>query len=154
MFCPIWKKTMKRRKTDLQMYMDPVGAFIDACQINDLVKVMACVSTFGLDVNTLSGYGRSGLVEAARRNSEEVVEWLLAQPGIDVNIVSDNETALMAACVARHANIVKMLVQAPGIDLNWQSSHGYTAAHYAASWSAACVEAAQPGRLQRLDLLG
>ena len=59
--------------------MDNVDAFIEACRNNDVVKVMACVSsvsTFGLDSNTASEYGGvkwSALVVAAGNNSEDVV---------------------------------------------------------------------------------
>ena len=71
--------------TDITIIDAMKDAFIDACKNNDVVKVMACVSTFGMDVNTLSQGGESGpgLVEAARRNSEDVVAWLLAQPDLD-----------------------------------------------------------------------
>ena len=84
-------------------------------------------------------------MDAAANNSEDVVAWLLAQPGVQVNMVVDDaddppSTALTAACQAGHPDIVRRLVRAPGIDLNWQDSYGSAAAHMAARKSAACVE--------------
>ena len=74
--------------------------FIDACKNNEIEKVIFFCDSLGLNVNTRSRDGQSsGLVEAAWNNSEEVVEWLLAQPGIQVNnMVADLDTALTAAC--------------------------------------------------------
>ena len=53
------------------------GKFVEACENNVIEKVIACCDSLGLDVNTLSEDGKSGLVEAASNNSEDVVEWLL-----------------------------------------------------------------------------
>ena len=50
-------------------------------------------------------------------------------------------TALMVACAGGHPDIVRRLVQAPGVDLNMRChGTGWTAAHWAAMYSAACVE--------------
>ena len=87
-------------------------------------------------------------MDAAVNNSEDVVAWLLAQPGIQVNMVAGDETALTAACRAGHPDIVRRLVRAPDVDLNWQDSeYDKTAAHWAAMANAACVEmlASVPG---------
>ena len=119
--------------------------FVDACMRNVIEKVIACCDTFGLDANTVSEDGRSGLAEAAGNNCEDVVAWLLAQPGIQVNMVAGDETALTAACRAGNPDIVRRLVRAPDVDLNWQDSeYDKTAAHWA---NAACVEmlASVPG---------
>ena len=61
--------------------------FIDACANNELEKVIACCGSLGLEVNTVSEDGESGLRTAVNNNSEDVVAWLLAQPEIEVNIV-------------------------------------------------------------------
>ena len=116
--------------------------FIDACANNELEKVIACCGSLGLDVNTVSEDGESGLRTAVNNNSEDVVAWLLAQPEIEVNIVTNGITALMAACCDLvHPDIVRRLAQAPGVDLNWQDNElGLTAAHSAAETSNGCVE--------------
>ena len=106
-------------------------------------RVTVCCQSRGLDVNTVSKDGESGLVVAARHNSGAVVAWLLAQPGIEVNLATADGglTALMVACAGGHPDIVRRLVQAPGVDLNMRChGTGWTAAHWAAMYSAACVE--------------
>ena len=118
--------------------------FVNSCKNNEIEKVIFICDSLNLNVNTKSRSGeRSGLVDAARYNSEDVVVWLLAQPGIQVNMVvddADDATALTAACRAGHPDMLRRLVQAPDVDLNWQDSYGLTAAHWAAMKSAACVE--------------
>ena len=67
--------------------------FIDACKNNEIEKVIFFGESLGLNVNTRSRDGKnSALVEAASNNSEDVVAWLLAQPGIQVNMVADDDT--------------------------------------------------------------
>ena len=117
--------------------------FLKACRKNQVERVIVCCRSRGLDVNTVSKDGWSGLVVAARYNSEAVVAWLLAQPGVQVNLATADGglTALMVACAAGHPDIVRRLVQAPGVDLNMRcDGTGWTAAHWAAIHSAACVE--------------
>ena len=128
-------------KDDESMKFDIREIFVNACKNNEIEKVIFICDSLNLNVNTKSrSGGSSGLVEAAGNNCEDVVAWLLAQPGIQVNMVADDENALTAACQAGHPDIVRRLVRAPGIDLNWQDRGGWTAAHYAAGKSAACVE--------------
>ena len=149
---PVECKNEKCKKFDIR------EIFVDACKNNEIEKVIFLCDSLGLNVNTRSrDVIRLGLVEAAGNNSEDVVAWLLAQPGVQVNMVAGGDTALTAACSAGHPDIVRRLVQAPGIDLNWQNSAGWTAAHYAARVSAACVEvlAGVPGvDWNRKDNLG
>ena len=116
--------------------------FIDACANNELEKVIACCGSLGLEVNTVSEDGESGLRTAVNNNSEDVVAWMVAQPEIEVNIVTNGITALMAACCDLvHPDIVRRLAQAPGVDLNWQDNElGLTAAHSASETSNGCVE--------------
>ena len=133
--------------------------FLKACENNDLDKVKMCHG-LGVDSNmmyTTRGEGLlrglpgrlTGLIAAAtgRQNvyqngNLEVLEWLLSQPGINVNLASRNDSALTAACAAGNGNAVRRLLQAPGININWQNSDGLTAAHCAAFYphGAACVE--------------
>ena len=117
-------------KADECIKFDIREIFVNSCKNNEIEKVIFICDSLNLNVNTKSrSGGRSGLVDAARHNSEDVVAWLLAQPGIQVNMVSKGWTALTVACYHDHPDIVRRLVQAPGIDLNWQDSRGYTAAH-------------------------
>ena len=128
-------------KEDECIKFDIREIFVNACKNNKIEKVIFICDSLNLNVNTKSrSGGRSGLVDAARYNSEDVVAWLLAQPGIQVNMVAGIHTALTAACCAGHPDIVRRLVRAPDVDLNWQDSCGDTAAHTAAEESAACVE--------------
>ena len=138
-----------------ELQFDIRQIFIDACKYNDLYKVKLCCEGLGLSVNTKArcqeGGGRqpktTGLIEALLEHSNEVVNWLLSQERIDVNLDSQIYTPLSAACYARNVRAVRRLVQAPGIDLNWQAGDGATAAHMAATNSAACVQvlASVPG---------
>ena len=131
-----------------ELQFDIRQIFIDACKYNDLYKVKLCCEGLGLSVNTKArcqeGGGRqpktTGLIEALLEHSNEVVNWLLSQERIDVNLDSQIYTPLSAACYARNVRAVRRLVQAPGIDLNWQAGDGATAAHMAATNSAACVK--------------
>ena len=134
-------RNCKRVKDECKQF-DIREKFIDACANNELEKVIACCGSLGLEVNTVSEDGESGLRTAVNNNSEDVVAWLLAQPEIEVNIVTNGITALMAACCDLvHPDIVRRLVQAPGVDLNWQDNElGLTAAHSASETSNGCVE--------------
>ena len=128
-------------KDDESMKFDIREIFVNACKNNEIEKVIFICDSLNLNVNTKSrSGGRSGLVDAAVNNSEDVVAWLLAQPGIQVNMVADDDTALTAACRAGHPDIVRRLVRAPDVNYNWQDRYGLTAAHWAAMKSAACVE--------------
>ena len=131
-----------KRVKDKCKQFDIREKFIDACANNELEKVIACCGSLGLEVNTVSEDGESGLRTAVNNNSEDVVAWLLAQPEIEVNIVTNGITALMAACCDLvHPDIVRRLAQAPGVDLNWQDNElGLTAAHSASETSNGCVE--------------
>ena len=133
-------------KDDEYMKFDIREIFVNACKNNEIKKVIFICDSLNLNVSTKSQSGRrSGLVDAAVNKSEEVVAWLLAQPGLQVNMVVDDaddppSTALTAACRAGHPDIVRRLVRAPDVDLNWQDRYGLTAAHWAARRRAACVE--------------
>ena len=93
-----------------------------------------------MNVNTISEDKQwSGLTIAAYNNSSQVLEWLLRQPGIDVNIKTvanlyfgKKWTALMFACRADNCEIVRRLSQVANIDLNYKDKNGYAAVHCAA----------------------
>ena len=93
-----------------------------------------------MNVNTISEDKQwSGLTIAAYNNSYQVLEWLLRQPGIDVNIKTvanlyfgKKWTALMFACRAGNCEVVRRLSEVPNIDLNYKDKNGYAAVHCAA----------------------
>ena len=140
-----------------ELQFDIRQIFMNACKNNDLDKVKLCCQGLGLDVNTKARYqegeGRqrkiSGLIAALLRQNDEVVDWLLSQEGIDVNLEWGIHTPLSAACSVGNVRVVRRLVQAPGIRLNSKTGDGdgATAAHMAATNSAACVQvlASVPG---------
>ena len=68
------------------------------CRRGEVEGVRAALGR-GVDVNTTDRMSNTGLMEAALRNQEEVVEVLLAQPGVDVDYMnSTGQTALHWAC--------------------------------------------------------
>jgi len=64
---------------------------------------------------------------ASEYGSTDVVELLLAVPGIDVNL-ADNEgqTPLYWASRRGHSEVVELLLRAPGIDVNRPNQDGET----------------------------
>lgn len=84
----------------------------------------------------------TALIVAAYYNRENIVDFLLQAPGIDINAVTDIacDTALNLAAKYGHDNVVKLLLQAPHINtqipdlnINAQDRNGYTAFMWAAS---------------------
>ena len=116
--------------------------FFLACWENDCQKVQHIFPLSG-DVNwrDYNDGGWSGLHIAALGNYRELLELLLAQPGVDVNIRdNDNRTPLMFACGLEHENIMRRLCQVTGIHLNSRDDDGRTALYYAvANNKPACV---------------
>ena len=119
------------------------------CRNNDLERAKILVDSFNVDVNAVSSDGTSsGLAEAARSNSVEVVEWLLSLENTNVNIRTiridcdpyhSEEwmelpwwTPLMHACEADHGDIVRMLTEHPKISMFYADKNKWTAAHVAA----------------------
>lgn len=83
-----------------------------------------------VDVNVVDkGFQLPALILAtADHPSEEIVKFLLARPGIDVNILDYiDRSALMWASEKGLENIVKLLLQAPNIDVNIKDRRKNTA---------------------------
>ena len=82
----------------------------------------------GADPNTKAGRDNwSCLMEAIWRNHEEVVDLLLAQPGLDVNAKDNNSnTALHYACYTGNIAILSKLLAVPGILVNERNNNGRT----------------------------
>ena len=58
--------------------------FVELCRSGKLSKVIAAVGR-GVDVNSVDTGGDSGLMEAVKNSHNQVIEWLLQQPAIDVS---------------------------------------------------------------------
>ena len=77
--------------------------FLEMCKRGEVEEVREALAR-GVDVNTRITRDRTGLMAAAYGNHEEVVEVLLAQPGVDVNCRNDyGSTALHYACMSDSA---------------------------------------------------
>jgi uncharacterized protein len=84
----------------------------------------------GFDVNARDPEGQHGLYLALRENSNEVVEVLLAHPGLDANATNKaGETLLMMAALRGRLDAMRQLI-ARGAAINRE---GWTPLHYAAS---------------------
>ena len=108
--------------------------FLKACCKGDLEQARELLAR-GADVNWRTETRlMSGLHFAVRGNHGDLVDTLLAYPGVDVNIKTGCEpslTPLMVACIWGRKNITRKLLQADGIDVNCQSVSGSTALHLA-----------------------
>ena len=88
--------------------------FINACRDGDL-ELAEVLLRRGADINwkhELSPHG-SGLHYAVRENHGDLVDTLLAYPGVDVNIKTGCElslTPLMVACIWGRKNITRKLL--------------------------------------------
>ena len=99
--------------------------FLQDCEDNNQEGVRDCLSR-GVDVNTLSEDGWSGLDIAAEKNYPELLEIFLSHSQIKI----DNK-ALLAACVHGNSAIVTRLVQVPGLDIMYENEKGGTAVNLA-----------------------
>ena len=113
-------------------------SYIKACDENNYSLVRELLSS-GADVNWRTGDDRdgwSGLHIAAYHNYGELVELLLAHPGVDVNLrTNDKRTPLMLACIKGRENIVRRLCQVTNIQLNSKDKHDWTMAVEAEEWT-------------------
>ena len=91
----------------------------------------------GEEVNQRYAEGDTGLMNAARRGHEAVVEILLQEPGLDVNLAGGihSWTALHAACYGGHAGIVRRLLSHPSLTCpNAVDGNGNSPLGYAVMW--------------------
>lgn len=96
----------------------------------DRPAIVAPLLAKGFDVNARSAEGQHGLYVALREQSNEVVELLLKQPGLDANATNAaGETLLMMAALRGHLGAMRRLI-ALGAEINRE---GWTPLHYAAS---------------------
>jgi hypothetical protein len=84
------------------------------------------------DVNTVTKFGWTALLYAARNNQLDVVISLMNHPGIDLNVqCSDNWTALHWAVFNNHPAIVSQLLSDDKIDASLKDRDNYTALKWA-----------------------
>ena len=109
----------------------------DAVDAGDAAAVQAAVAN-GADVNSEElwpegrGNGETAVHIAAANGHADVMDCLLAVPGVDVNgLASETWTPLGLASHAGHYSVVRQLLTSPGIDVNAQCTGGLTALHLA-----------------------
>ena len=86
-------------------------ALWDACYKRDIIAARLAVQG-GADVNERGGeYNSTPLMLAAWRGSADISEWLLQQPGVDIDC-SDNIgwTAMHWACHSGSVEVLRMLL--------------------------------------------
>lgn len=88
----------------------------------------------GVDANTaLTAEGNTPLITAACNGHPDVVDRLLAAPGVGVNVSSNiGATALYVAAQSGHTDVEERLLSAPGVDVNLGRSFGATPSYAAA----------------------
>ena len=97
------------------------------CSLGELQMARELILA-GADPNTKVGRNNwTCLMVAILGSQEEVVDLLLAQPGLDVNAKNDNNrTALHYACDKGNIAILSKLLAVPGILVNERDSDGGT----------------------------
>ena len=120
-------------QSEVRMYLSPSlstrDLYLNACEEGDLELARVLLAR-GADVNWRCAKG--GLHYAARHDHGDLLDLLLAQPGLDVNIKDyRNATPLMEACVRGSENSLRKLLQVDGIEINCQNKSGRTALHLA-----------------------
>ena len=88
-------------------------ALWDACNTRNIPAARLAVQG-GADVNERDGdYNRTPLMMAAVRGAADISEWLLQQPGIDIDCSDDNGyTAMHWACWNGQVEVLRVLLAA------------------------------------------
>lgn len=99
--------------------------FLEYCEQNNIEKVKFYLE-LGANVNYKCKFNKkSALRYAVQNNSEDLLDLLLSQPGVDVNVTFGSRfTALAYACVQGRVNIVKRLCQVREINPNITNIYG------------------------------
>ena len=83
---------------------------LEATELNNIDQVKALVGR-GVDPNAQNEYGWTALMVAAAYGREEVAEYLLSLPTIDLEARhEDGETALLLAAWQGHLRLIKLLL--------------------------------------------
>jgi ankyrin repeat protein len=105
--------------------------FLRALRLDE-PETLRRLQRLGFDFNTRDEGGQPGLLLALRSDSLRAAEFLLSQPGIDLDALSANgENALMLAALRGHVGLFKQLI-GQGAEVN---QPGWTPLHYAATQS-------------------
>ena len=112
--------------------------YLRYCHKNDIENVRNVLS-LGANVNwlhtvflggmTFSGYGA---LHIAVEDSEELLKIILSHPGVNVNVMDNNErTPLIIACLTQKVKNMRTLCQMSEIDPNIRDCSGCTALYFA-----------------------
>ena len=100
--------------------------FVKHCQRGDLGEVIAAVGR-GVDVNSVDSGAESGLMMAAYKSHNHVVEWLLQQPATDVSRQDNvSETALQWAVMGNNPAGLSLLLAHPPAEPTGRDDNGKT----------------------------
>ena len=110
-------------------------------------RVNKILSNPDLDINAQDADGETALISASRGGRLDLVNKLLAKPGIDVNLYMfrSGETALAAASRFGHLSIVNALLKVPGVKINNE--------HIAEHWGTPLSGAAYNGHIHIVERL-
>lgn len=98
---------------------------------NHSLAMVTALLKAGADVNSRDEYGATALSRASYRGNKDLVQLLLAQPGIKLDQPNvDGQTALMLAAENGHAEIVDLLLKA-GADVSITDEAGASAIAHA-----------------------
>ena len=114
------------------MSQSRMPALYDACDRRDIRAARLAVQG-GADVNERGGHNWTPLIWAAVRGAADICEWLLQQPGIDIDC-SDvyGQTAMHLACVCGSVEVLRVLLAAQSQgSINKRDNSGYTPLMYA-----------------------
>lgn len=105
--------------------------FLRALRLDE-PETLRRLKRLGFDFNTRDEGGQPGLLLALRSDSLRAAQFLLAQPGIDLDALAANgENALMLAALRGHIGLLRQLIR-KGAEVN---KPGWTPLHYAATQS-------------------
>ena len=105
-------------------------SWIEAFGKKEKRKVTLLLS-LGVDINLVRD-GQSALICAVKKQSIVMVDFLLKQPGVDVNMTdSEGDTPLSLACGLDDQKIIKKILQVPGLDVHYRNRKGETAVYLA-----------------------
>ena len=116
--------------------------FLHALRIDEL-ETLRRLQQRGFDFNTRDDSGQPGLLLALRSDSLRAAEFLIRQPGLDLDALAANgENALMLAALRGHVGLLRQLIR-QGAEVN---KPGWAPLHYAATQ-------ADAGSVEIVDLL-
>lgn len=81
-----------------------------------------------VDVNKVNNNGDTGLMIACYNNKENIVDYLLNLPNININYINVNNevNALIVCCIEGNLNILKKLMSHPNTNINCKTEYDLT----------------------------